>query len=82
MASDPVAALILLGLGVTELSMSPAAIPGIKQVIRGVSAADCRTIADAALHCATVQEVEMLVRQRIRPLLPAEDGASSPEQQR
>ena len=82
MASDPVAALILLGLGVTELSMSPAAIPGIKQVIRGVSAADCRTIADAALHCATVQEVEMLVRQRIRPLLPAEDGASSLEQQR
>jgi phosphotransferase system enzyme I (PtsI) len=78
MASDPVAVLILLGLGVAELSMSPASIPGIKQVIRDASIGDCRTIADAALRCATVEEVETLVRQRIRPLLPTEDGGPPP----
>jgi len=61
--------------------MSPAAIPGVKQVIRSASVADCRTIADAALHCGTVGEVEALVGRRTRPLLPMEDGGSPPEDQ-
>lgn len=81
MASDPAAVLILLGLGVAELSMSPAAIPGIKQVIRDVSVADCRVVADAALHCATVEEVTALVQERIRPLLSMEDSGAPPENQ-
>ena len=61
--------------------MSPAAIPGVKQVIRDASVTDCRVIAEAALHCATVEEVETLIRNQIRPLLSMEDGASPPGKQ-
>ena len=36
LASDPKAAAILIGLGVTELSASPAAIPALKAAVRAL----------------------------------------------
>ena len=38
MAADPLQALLLVGLGVRELSMSPVAIPRVKAALRAVSA--------------------------------------------
>ena len=70
MGADPVAAVVLIGLGVTELSMRPAAIPAIKQVIRSLESSECRLIADEVLRLGTVIEVEDLVRRRILALLP------------
>jgi len=37
MASDPIAIMILVGLGLDELSVSPVALPEIKQIIRSIS---------------------------------------------
>jgi phosphotransferase system enzyme I (PtsI) len=37
MASDPIYTIILLGLGVDELSVNPVMVPAIKQIIRGVT---------------------------------------------
>jgi phosphotransferase system enzyme I (PtsI) len=48
MGSDPFQALVLLGLGVRELSMNPAAIPRIKAVLRAVRADE---VAGVALSC-------------------------------
>ncbi|WP_237153856.1 phosphoenolpyruvate--protein phosphotransferase [Oryzibacter oryziterrae] len=48
-ASDPLAAPILVGLGVTELSAAPAAIPEIKATISALSFAQCKALADKAL---------------------------------
>src|SRR6185437_6056417 len=42
LASDPSAAPILLGLGVTELSAAPAAVPELKAVIRTLTLGACR----------------------------------------
>ena len=42
MAADPIYSIILLGMGVDELSMSPVMIPAIKQIIRGVTWAEAR----------------------------------------
>lgn len=50
-ASDPVAAPILVGLGVTELSAAPAAIPEIKATLSTLSLEQCKALADRAL-CA------------------------------
>jgi phosphotransferase system enzyme I (PtsI) len=72
MAADPMAAAVLIGLGVTELSMNPAAIPAVKQMIRSVTAADCRAIADGSLKLGTVTEVEEFVRRRVLAMLPEE----------
>jgi multiphosphoryl transfer protein len=49
LAGDPAAAVLLVGLGVTELSMAPALIPEAKAALRSVSLADARAAAAAAL---------------------------------
>jgi phosphocarrier protein FPr/phosphocarrier protein len=59
-ASDPKALPLLLGLGVDELSVSPVAIPAIKAQIRGLSLAQCRSLAESALGLATAAEVRAL----------------------
>ena len=60
-ASDPAAAAILIGLGVTELSAAPAAIPAVKARVRTLRLAECRALAARALACASADEVRALV---------------------
>jgi len=60
-ASDPVAAPILIGLGVTELSATAATIPALKAKVRALSMDQCRTLAIRALACATAAEVRALL---------------------
>jgi phosphoenolpyruvate-protein phosphotransferase len=49
MAGDPVAALVLVGLGVRSLSMTPASFAAVKRAIRAASRADLERQAAAAL---------------------------------
>ncbi|WP_437940968.1 phosphoenolpyruvate--protein phosphotransferase [Sorangium sp. So ce341] len=60
-ASDPEAVAVLVGLGVTELSVSVQAIPEVKARIRELDAARCREIARAALDLGTAAEVRALL---------------------
>jgi multiphosphoryl transfer protein len=60
-ASDPVAATILVGLGVTELSCAPAAIPEVKALMRTLTLAKCQELAEAALKAENAQAVRRLV---------------------
>ncbi|XXX80740.1 phosphoenolpyruvate--protein phosphotransferase [Sorangium sp. So ce134] len=66
-ASDPEAAAVLVGLGVTELSVSVQAIPEVKARIRELDAARCREIARAALDLGTAAEVRALLSPGARP---------------
>jgi len=50
LAGDPAAAVLLAGLGVTELSMAAALVPEAKAALREVSLADARAAAQAALE--------------------------------
>ncbi|MDR0401250.1 MAG: phosphoenolpyruvate--protein phosphotransferase [Treponema sp.] len=50
MAGDPKSTALLLGLGLDEFSMAAQSIPRIKRVIRSVSMADCRSLADEVLR--------------------------------
>ena len=47
-ASDPATAVALVGLGIDELSMTPAAIPESKAALRDITRADCRHALDTA----------------------------------
>jgi len=60
LASEIAAAPILIGLGVTELSAAPAAIPDLKAAIRELTMDQCRDIAGRALVCASAAEVRGL----------------------
>ncbi len=70
MAGEPIFATILLGLGLDEFSMSPTAIPRIKNLIRSVKMEDARLIAEHALTLSTGKEVERYVEARIKELVP------------
>jgi phosphotransferase system enzyme I (PtsI) len=58
MASDPALIGLLIGLGFTAFSMTPAAIPTVRQVVRDLHAGDARRMAREALRLATAAEVE------------------------
>ncbi|HEX2153376.1 MAG TPA: phosphoenolpyruvate--protein phosphotransferase [Acidimicrobiia bacterium] len=57
MAGDPLAIPLLLGLGVTELSMTPVAIPAAKAVVRKVHRGEARAFAEGVLAMGTAGEV-------------------------
>ncbi len=67
MASDPLAAVLLVGLGLRELSMEAAAIPEIKEALRRVTTAECERAAEAALALDTAEAVEDLVATAFAP---------------
>jgi phosphotransferase system enzyme I (PtsI) len=69
MASDPIAALLLLGLGVREFSMEAAAIPEIKESFRRVALPEAEAVAAEALACHTAEDVEHCVAAAFAPLI-------------
>jgi phosphoenolpyruvate-protein phosphotransferase (PTS system enzyme I) len=62
MAADPPAAAVLLGLGFTSLSVNLAAYPRIRRMIRSVSFAQLRELAEQILKMQKPNEIEQKVR--------------------
>ena len=56
MASEPLMAFALLGLGIRQLSVNPRSVPFVKRIIRGVSASFAREAAEAAVKARTAAE--------------------------
>lgn len=78
MASDPLYAVVLVGLGLERFSMNPSNIPVVKNVIRSLRLKDCRKIVEAALEKATAQEIEEYVIESVALKFP--EGLISREQ--
>ena len=57
LAGDPVATMILLGLGLDEFSMTASSIPLIKNILRSVTKAECEAFAQKALTMDTAEEI-------------------------
>lgn len=57
MAADPLSALLLMGIGITDFSVSAPSIPVIKQAIRKVTMATAREIAEIVLSMETSSEI-------------------------
>jgi phosphoenolpyruvate-protein phosphotransferase len=64
-AADRTAVPILLGLGVRELSVVPAAIPALKRQIGGLRIAECRELAQRCLRLGSASEVRGLIEQAV-----------------
>ena len=67
-AADRSAVPILLGLGVRELSVVPAAVPAIKRQIRALEISACRVLAAACLELGSPAAVRDRVAQMLGPL--------------
>lgn len=61
LASDPAVAGLLLGLGVTELSVPPVDVPAVKQAVRSVDLPQAHRLAEQALACGSAAEVRALL---------------------
>jgi len=70
MASTPAYAVLLIGLGATDLSMTPSSIPRVRRAIAGIHSREARLIAEQCLTCETADDVENLVRERFTKLWP------------
>jgi phosphotransferase system enzyme I (PtsI) len=78
MAGDPLYTLVLVGLGLDELSMPPAAIPHIKRIICACDAREARRFAEKLLATATVAEAEAAVHAMMVPRFISEPEAERP----
>jgi multiphosphoryl transfer protein len=63
LAGDPVAVPLLVGLGVTELSVDPVSVPGIKALVRKLDYPLCRQRAEDALALESAQAVRAASRE-------------------
>ena len=70
MCSEPVLAVILLGLNLDEFSMSPSNILQIKKLIRSVRWTDAQKLAEDVMKLSTGDEVEELSKARLNEWAP------------
>ena len=70
MASQPLMAFALIGLGVRQLSVSPRSVPLVKRIVRGISVALAEEAAIAALAAPSAAAASRELRSRLRNAIP------------
>jgi len=66
MASDPLCTLVLIGLGLRQLSMSSFFVPVIKRLIRSVDIGVAEALAENVLELPTVKEIKAHIFEQMR----------------
>lgn len=69
-ASDPMGIILLLGLGIDEISVTPGLIPEAKNTIRAIDTSVAATVARQALEMGTALEVQRLLRREVHRQFP------------
>jgi phosphoenolpyruvate-protein kinase (PTS system EI component) len=69
MASEPLSAVLLLGMGYDRLSVSPPALPLVKWVVRTVPDEAAQRAARAALAASSAEEVSSVLRETVGEFL-------------
>ena len=70
MAGDPTNAVLLIGLGIDELSMASYDLPRVKAAIRSVRSADAETLAREVLKQSSATAVKDILRRTLESVLP------------
>ena len=65
MASEPLMAFALIGLGLRTLSVAPRSVARVKQIVRGIHVSVAIEAAKAALEAGTAAEAERILRERL-----------------
>jgi phosphotransferase system enzyme I (PtsI) len=74
MSGNPLNTQFLIGLGLREFSVTPSAIPEIKQLVRRVSVADCEQIAARAMKMESARAVKNYLREELNKVAPGTPG--------
>jgi phosphotransferase system enzyme I (PtsI) len=70
MSGDPIYSLLLLGLGLRQLSATPHHIPEVKKVIRSVTVGEAEQVAREVARLETARDVTSYLREQTRRLVP------------
>ena len=70
MAAEPAYAVVLLGLGLDELSMNPVSIPKVKKVLRMSRFEESRSLVEQLFQFSTASEIECFVQKWIAERFP------------
>jgi phosphotransferase system enzyme I (PtsI) len=70
MSGNPVYTMLLLGMGLRNFSVTPAAIPEIKKICRSVAVEDCREIATRALGMENARDIRSYLKEELRRHVP------------
>jgi phosphotransferase system enzyme I (PtsI) len=69
MASQPLMAFALLGLGVRQMSVAPRSVPLVKRIVRSVTEAHAKLAASAALRARTAEEARHELARRLADVI-------------
>jgi signal transduction protein with GAF and PtsI domain len=69
MASQPLMAFALLGLGVRQMSVAPRSVPLVKRIVRSVTAAHAKLAASAALRSLTAEQARHELARRLADVI-------------
>lgn len=69
LVSDPYCLAVLLGMGVDAVSATPQSVPGIKHLVRSLSASHCVDVAHAVLGAHDVSAANSMVTEALSPHL-------------
>jgi len=70
MAGDPLATVLLIGLGLDELSVVPSVLPEIKKIIRSIKYKDAKRAADAVLGMRDAEEIRVYLSSILKNKIP------------
>jgi phosphotransferase system enzyme I (PtsI) len=70
MSGEPIYTMLLLGMGLRQLSVTPHNIPEIKKIVRSVSLEEATQVAQEALRMETARDVNNYLREQTRRILP------------
>jgi phosphotransferase system enzyme I (PtsI) len=70
MSGDPIYTIMLLGMGLRQLSVTPHNIPEIKKIIRSITMEEATQIAQEARRLETARDVNNYLREQTRRILP------------
>ncbi len=70
MAGNPVATMLLVGLGLDEFSVAPAILPEIKKIIRSIKFKEAKKVAERVLTLPTEKEIKEYLASVLKEKLP------------
>lgn len=73
MSAEPIYTMLLLGMGLKQLSVTPHSIPEVKKIIRSISLEEAVQVAHEAMRLETARDVNSYLRDQTRRFLPEVD---------
>jgi phosphotransferase system enzyme I (PtsI) len=70
MCGNPLYTMLLIGIGLRSLSVTPTAVPEVKRVCRSVSVEQCQKIADQVRTLETARDVKTYLKEELSKVFP------------